>query len=506
MERDTGSFLGLLNRSELLPENEVEALRVVLDVQSFGPDGAARLAEELVQRSVLTAWQAEMLLKGKHKGFRLGPYKILQPLGQGGMGRVFLAEHEMMGRRCAIKLLPGRYQGKQELIDRFRKEARAVAALDHPHIIRAYDFNKDVRDGTDVYYLVMEYVEGQDLDRLVREQGVLDYRKASDFIRQAALGLAHAHEAGFVHRDVKPANLLVDPHGMLKILDLGLAAFTYEAEKDCGDSGADQSVVGTADYVAPEQLIRPHDIDCRADIYSLGYTFYYLLVGRAPFVKPTVHERLTAHLRETPDPIRNTRPDVPAELVAVIDRMTEKKRSRRYQTAKEVAETLEAWLENRSSATRYSHIPALKSGGSSATIRPSDEATLAASDPSWDAAVGFALLDDEMDGRHERSLDNLPEIQWEQDLPAPAGPAPRGGASAAARVDPLRDAAGIEWGPVSLAPAGPAASIPVRRATPRSAPGNRPRRTSASVFRSPWLWAAAALLAFGVLMIIARIQ
>ena len=185
----------------------------------------------MVKREILTAWQADMLLQGKHRGFRLGPYRILRPLGQGGMSKVFLAEHEMMHRRCAIKVLPSKYQEDADLLNRFHLEARAIAALDHPNIVRAYDFNKDVRYGKEIHYLVMEYVEGPDLRRMVEEQGPLDYRKAADFICQAAEGLAHAHAAGFVHRDIKPANLLVDPHGVLKILDLGLATFTFEAEQ-----------------------------------------------------------------------------------------------------------------------------------------------------------------------------------------------------------------------------------------------------------------------------------
>ena len=150
------------------------------------------------------------------------------------MSQVYLAEHVMMRRRCAIKVLPTKYQEDPDLLSRFHLEARAIAALDHPHIVRAYDFNKDVRSGKEIHYLVMEYVEGQDLRRMVEEQGPLDYRKAADFIRQAAEGLTHAHAAGFVHRDIKPANLLVDPNGVLKILDLGLAR-SHSREKRLGN-------------------------------------------------------------------------------------------------------------------------------------------------------------------------------------------------------------------------------------------------------------------------------
>ena len=187
------------------------------------PTDAASLAEALVRREVLTPWQSEMLLKGKRKGFHLGPYVLLRPLGQGAMGQVFLAKHVMMDRRCAIKILATKYREDPDLLARFQVEAKAIAALDHPHIVRAYDFNRDMIAGKEVFYLVMEYVEGQDLQRLVEKDGPMPYQAAAEFIRQAAVGLAHAHEAGFVHRDVKPGNLLVDTKGVLKILDLGLA-------------------------------------------------------------------------------------------------------------------------------------------------------------------------------------------------------------------------------------------------------------------------------------------
>ena len=170
-----------------------------------------------------------MLLQKKNRGFRLGQYRILRPLGQGGMSKVFLAEHETMRRRSAIKILPSKYEGDADLLNRFRLEAIAVARLDHPNIVRAWDFNKDVRYGKEIHYLAMEYVEGPDLRRMVEEYGPLDYRTAADCIAQAAEGLAHAHAAGFVHRDIKPANLLVDSHGVLKVLDLGLAMFMLDA-------------------------------------------------------------------------------------------------------------------------------------------------------------------------------------------------------------------------------------------------------------------------------------
>ena len=170
----------------------------------------------------------------------------------------------------------------------------------------------------------MEYIEGQDLRRMVDQQGPLDYRKAADFIAQAADGLAHAHAAGFVHRDIKPANLIVDNNGVLKILDLGLARFTFEGENPWETSEGEPSAVGTADYVAPEQVADSRNADGRADIYSLGLTFYFLLTGRRPFPKTTLVDVLMAHRTEQPEPIAELRPDVPFDLIDIIDRMIAK--------------------------------------------------------------------------------------------------------------------------------------------------------------------------------------
>ena len=210
--------------------------------------------------------------------------------------------------------------------------------LDHPHIVRAYDFNKDVKYGKDIDYLVMEYVEGQDLRRMVEEQGPLDYRKAADFICQAAEGLAHAHAVGLVHRDIKPANLLVDPNGVLKILDLGLARVTFEGEEAWQTPEGEQSAVGTADYVAPEQVMDSRNVDGRADIYSLGL-HVLLPLDRSPAL-PKIHAGRTADGArvENPEPITKLRPDVPLELVEIIGQMTAKTPELRFQTAKEVAE------------------------------------------------------------------------------------------------------------------------------------------------------------------------
>lgn len=338
-------LLDLVERSGVIAEDRMGPVLEELRQRHPQLDSPRKVAEELVARGLLTRWQAEQLLQGKHRGFFLGPYRILDLLGSGGMGRVYLAEHQKMRRRCAIKVLPPKESKRESsVVDRFYREAQAVAALDHPNIVRAYDANQTRLGDTEVHYLVMEYIAGQDLQRMVERQGGLEYRQAADFIRQAAEGLAHAHQRGLVHRDIKPANLIVDAQGVVKILDLGLA-WCFDEDPDAVAAAHEgEGVAGTADYLAPEQAVNSRNVDERADIYSLGQTFYFLLTARPPYPEGTVPERLMAHQSKAPDPIANTRPDAPPALLAVIDKMTAKQPEQRYPSAGQVAEALAAWL------------------------------------------------------------------------------------------------------------------------------------------------------------------
>lgn len=339
------TFLKLLERSGIIPNDQFSLLAKEYEEPTAGTPSSRKIAEELVDRGVLTRWQADQLLEGKYKGFILGPYRVLGLLGHGGMGMVFLAEHQMMRRRCAVKVLPLKdLQNQPSLLERFYIEAQAVAALDHPNIVRAYDVNKAMQDGREIHYLVMEYIDGLDLQRYVSQHGVVDYRQAADWIRQAAEGLDHAHREGLVHRDVKPANLLVDRNGVVKLLDLGLARFFDDRERASLSKEHGETVLGTADYLAPEQAVDSGNVDGRADIYSLGHTFYFLLVGRPPFPTGSVAQRLMAHQTKYPEPIQKDRPDVPPQLVAIINKMTAKKPKERFQTARELADVLKDWL------------------------------------------------------------------------------------------------------------------------------------------------------------------
>ena len=340
-------FLALVERSTLVSRDQMEKLVEEFSGSASDQDKSRKIAKELTNRGILTSWQVSMLLQGKYKGFILGPYHILRPLGKGGMGTVFLAEHKMLKRRCAIKVLPSGYDKEgSSLLDRFYREAQAVAALDHKNIVRAYDVNMSVENKKQIHYLVMEYVDGQDLQKMVQEKGVLDFRQAAEVIRQAADGLTHAHEAGLVHRDVKPANVLVDPNGVVKLLDLGLARFFDDAAEASLTNNLGDTVLGTADYLAPEQALNSHDVDGRADLYSLGQTLYFLLAGHPPFPTGTVAERLLAHQMKEPKPIAETRPDVPLSLMAIMAKMIAKKPDQRYQSAAEVSQALSDWLQD----------------------------------------------------------------------------------------------------------------------------------------------------------------
>jgi len=288
-------------------------------------------------------------------------YKILGKLGQGGMGHVFKALQDRLGRMVALKIIRKESVSQDPAaVRRFQREARAAAQLSHPNIIVIYDFNQD----GDTYYLAMEYVEGIDMHNLVQDFGPLRWDVAAEFTRQVALGLQHAHMQGMVHRDIKPSNLMVtlppsearrstqenqllfrpdENHllqGVVKILDLGTALVTQSV-----DSGSEQwtrhgSLMGTPDYLAPEQAIDSHSVDIRADLYSVGCTLYYLLTGKPPFGQFPLMRKLMMHQNEDAKPVREVHPEVPAPLEAVVRRLMAKRKEDRFQTPAELAEAL----------------------------------------------------------------------------------------------------------------------------------------------------------------------
>ncbi|MFO0968778.1 MAG: serine/threonine-protein kinase [Gemmataceae bacterium] len=264
-------------------------------------------------------------------------YRPVRQLGSGGMGTVWLAEHRVMGRQVAVKVIRPEFVAKAGAIERFRRETQTAAMLTHPNIVTAFDAE---RVG-DTHLLAMEYINGVSLADEVRSRGPLPVAEACDAVRQAALGLQRAHECGLVHRDVKPQNLMRTADGTVKILDFGLAVLGDMNRADRGLTGTGV-VMGTPDYVAPEQAEDPRTADVRSDIYSLGCTLYYFLTGRVPFPGDSVLRKLDAHRHSAPEPVRKRRPQVPEALATIVARMMAKKPADRYQTPAEVAQALEA--------------------------------------------------------------------------------------------------------------------------------------------------------------------
>jgi serine/threonine protein kinase len=293
----------------------------------------AALANRLVEMGILTPYQATQIKAGRTK-FSLGPYVVTDFIGQGGMGQVFKGVHQMMGRECAIKVLPTT-KATPDAILNFTREIRTQAQLDHPNLVRA-DFAG--REGN-TNYLVVEYVPGVDLRRLVRTQGPLNQQQAASVILQAARGLDYAHKRGLVHRDVKPGNILVTSQGIAKVSDLGLAGFMYDADNDPRAG----KIVGTADYLAPEQIRSPGDVSHLVDIYSLGCTLYYAVCGKVPFPGGTARDKARRHCEDTPWHPRRFNPELNEEFVEVIADMMEKDPKARVQSAAEIVARLEQW-------------------------------------------------------------------------------------------------------------------------------------------------------------------
>jgi hypothetical protein len=259
-------------------------------------------------------------------------YRVQGLLGVGGMGMVFKAEHRLMRRAVALKVIHRHLLSRPEAVERFRREVRAAARLAHPNIVTAHDAE---RAGA-AHFLVMEYVEGETLDRVVDRRGPLPMALACDYVRQAALGLQHAFERGMVHRDIKPANLIVTPAGQVKVLDFGLAQLAQEYQADSGLT-PEGAVVGTPGYLAPEQARDPSAADVRADLYGLGCTLYHLLAGRPPFVGGGALQQLLAHQARAPRPLSAFRDDIPPELARVVERLLAKAPADRFQSPAELA-------------------------------------------------------------------------------------------------------------------------------------------------------------------------
>ncbi len=289
------------------------------------------LAQILVEQEHLTSYQANQLSQGKTK-LNLGPYVVTDWIGQGGMGQVYKAVHRVMGRECAVKVLR---TATSDSLKSFAHEIRVQAKLDCPYLVRAFDAGQDGR----VHYLVTEYVPGRDLRALVKAKGPLSMQQAAQIVMQAALGLKYAHDEGMVHRDVKPANILVTPDGQAKVSDVGLAGFASDLINDPRAG----KIVGTTDYLSPEQIRTPLDIKPASDIYSLGCTLYYAVCGKVPFPGGDTESKLRRHLYEFPLHPRQFVPDISEDFADIIVDMMEKDANKRIASAGEVASRLEPW-------------------------------------------------------------------------------------------------------------------------------------------------------------------
>jgi serine/threonine-protein kinase len=401
MDRQT--FLAHLRRSKLLGSREF------LDVVERLPetDRGRVVARTLVEWGVLTKFQAEILLAGRSTGFVLGQYRILDQLGQGGMGRVYKALHLRMHRTVALKVLAPQVMQSEKAKKLFQREVRAAGQLTHPNIVTAYDAN--TVNGR--YFLVMEYVNGPNLDQLVRRRGRLPVGLACDLIRQAALGLQYAFERGMVHRDIKPANLLAQrgptrnsPY-VLKILDFGLARLHDVESAEGGDTilTSKNIVLGTPDFLSPEQARDMHEVDIRSDLYSLGCTFYFLLTGHVPFPGGSKLEKLVRHGSQTPAPVESFRPDISPQVAAIVRRMMAKEMTDRFQTPALLAAALDPFA-----------VPgSVEREGAEDTEEVSQEALLRQTEP--------ALSDgsDEESAPVTVPADMAPTPMSEDELPAP---------------------------------------------------------------------------------------
>ena len=331
-------FLACLQRSKILSKQQlIDSLTKLKNQQPALKRTAKDVANFFIAQGHITEWQSKKLLRGRYKGFFLDKYQLLDHLGTGGMSTVYLAEHSLTGQKRAIKVLPRDKISERSYLSRFYREARSVAALNHPNIVRIYD----VANEDQTHYMVMEYAQGMDLFDLVTKKGKIEFDLARDCIRQAALGLSHAHQNNFVHRDIKPANLLLNLNKQLKILDLGLALLRTDTNQFGLSVRHNEQMMGTADYLAPEQAVNSHEVDHRADIYSLGCTLYYLLTAQPPFPEGSLAQRISAHQTKKPQPITELRPDCPDELVSICNKMIRKNPDDRFQSCEELIAALD---------------------------------------------------------------------------------------------------------------------------------------------------------------------
>ena len=369
------ALVEVLRHSRLLDQGKIDTLTQTLHSQFTE---AESLARELVQQGWLTPYQMEQLLLGKGEDLVLGQYVLMEPVGKGNVGQIYKARHLKRGHVVALKVIRQERRADAQVLRRFRREVRAVTRLAHPNLIKACD----IEEVGNAHFYAMEYILGVNLDQLITKGGAMPIAPACDYIRQAALGLQHAHERSLIHRDIKPANLLIAPAvpaeagkpgqpaqtqaprgnlgrwGTVKVLDLGLALLQHPLQAGGNTQALTQVgfALGTADYMAPEQVMKPHEVDIRADLYGLGCTFYHMLTGKPPFPQGSLLAKLQAHQFKDAVPVEQLRPDVPPSLAGVIRKLMAKRPEDRYQKPAELADALTRILsrfENTALATDW---------------------------------------------------------------------------------------------------------------------------------------------------------
>jgi serine/threonine protein kinase len=337
-------FCNLLGRSRLLSADEVRDLLRRWQAES-GPSAgdAEAFIRWLVSNRYLTAYQADTLRRGHADRFFLGEYKLLDRIGQGRMAGVYRAMHRL-GQTVAIKVLPPSKARDPQAFGRFQREARLALKLDHPNVVRTLESGEE----HGLHFIVMEHLDGETLDEVLKRRGKLPPDRAAALLHQALLGLMHLHEQGLVHRDLKPANLMLTSDGVLKILDVGLGRALFD-EGDPASGGpidltAQGDVLGDPDYMAPEQARDAHNADIRSDIYSLGCILYHLLSGQPPFADSNAVRKIVRHATEAPRPLKAFGVEVPASLEMVLERMLAKDAALRHATPDQAAQALRPFM------------------------------------------------------------------------------------------------------------------------------------------------------------------
>ena len=336
-------FLRTILRSGVMDRDQLQAA-----LRDAGPEqrqDAEALANHLVTSGKLSRFQAGKLVQGMSVGLVLGPFQVLAPIGKGGMSTVYLARDVRSHLLVALKVLPPKRAREEErVLTRFRREMEMCQRVAHPHLAWAYEVG--VCQG--VYYIAMEYIPGRSLYRLVNDEGPLQVSRAARLFAEVASALEHAHNQGLIHRDMKPSNIIITPHDHAKVLDLGLALVEGEAPGALEVVGGRGYVVGTLDYIAPEQAENPTAVDPRSDIYSLGCTLYFALTGQPPFPGGTALEKIQRHRSEEPVAIPQLNPNVPPGFIGLVRKMMSRNPEQRFANAAEIEEKLRPWASEES--------------------------------------------------------------------------------------------------------------------------------------------------------------